>query len=109
LAYTVVQALQAAGKNLTRAGLLAAVAKSGKTFVTPGFVPLSYSSTVHYGFQGAEVIKLSSTAPPAVTPSGTWIGATPVGPVEVTNVGSGPVTKYTGPTSTPPKSLVSTS
>lgn len=109
LAYTVVQALQAAGKNLTRAGLLAAVAESGKTFVTPGFVPLSYSSTVHYGFQGAEVIKLSSTAPPAVTPSGTWIGATPVGPVEVTNVGSGPVTKYTGPTSTPPKSLVSTS
>jgi ABC-type branched-subunit amino acid transport system substrate-binding protein len=109
LAYTVVQALQAAGKDLTRAGLLAAIAKSGKNFVTPGFVPLSYSSTVHYGIQGAEVIKLSSTAPPAVTPSGTWIGATPVGPVEVTNVGSGPVTKYTGPTSTPPKSLVSTS
>lgn len=109
LAYTFVQALQAAGKNLTRAGLLAAIAKSGKSFVTPGFVPLSYSSTVHYGIQGAEVIKLSSTAPPAVTPSGSWIGATPVGPVEVTNVGSGPVTKYTGPTSTPPKSLVSTS
>ncbi len=37
LAYTFVQALQAAGKNLTRAGLLAAIAKSGKTFVTPGF------------------------------------------------------------------------
>ncbi len=44
LAYTFVQALQAAGKNLTRAGLLAAIASSGKNFVTPGFVPLSYSS-----------------------------------------------------------------
>ncbi len=105
LAYTFVQALQAAGKNLTRAGLLAAIAKSGKSFVTPGFVPLSYSSSVHYGFQGAEVIKLSSTAPPAVTPSGSWIGGTAVSPVEVTNVGSGPVKKYTGKISAPPKSL----
>jgi hypothetical protein len=35
LAYTFVQALQAAGKNLTRAGLLAAIAKSGNTFITP--------------------------------------------------------------------------
>jgi len=109
LAYTVVQALQAAGKNLTRAGLLAAIAKSGKAFVTPGFVPLSYSSTVRYGFQGAEVIKLSATAPPAVTPTGSWIGSTAVTPVEVTDVGSAPVTKYTGTTSTPPKNLVSTS
>jgi len=108
LAYTFVQALQAAGKNLTRAGLLAAIAKSGKSFVTPGLVPLSYSSSVHYGFQGAEVIKLSSTAPPAVTPSGSWIGGTAVSPVEVTNVGSGPVKKYTGKISAPPKSLSKT-
>src|ERR1700683_2950709 len=53
LAYTFVQALQAAGKNLTRADLLSAIAKDGKKFVTPGFVPLSYSSGVHFGFQGA--------------------------------------------------------
>jgi ABC-type branched-subunit amino acid transport system substrate-binding protein len=109
LGYTFIQALQAAGKNLTRAGLLSAIAKSGSKFVTPGFVPLSYSSSSHFGFQGAEVVKLSSTAPPAVTPSGSWIGGTPVTPVEVTNVGSGPVKKYTGKTSTPPKKLVSTS
>src|SRR5580704_6952578 len=36
LAYTFVQALEATGKNLTRAGLVAAIAKNGKTFVTPG-------------------------------------------------------------------------
>jgi branched-chain amino acid transport system substrate-binding protein len=105
LAYTFVQALQAAGKNLTRAGLLAAIEKEGKTFVTPGYVPLSYSSSVHFGFEGAQIVKLSTTAPPAVTPTGSWIGGTSIGPVEVTNVGSGPVTKYTGKISTPPKKL----
>jgi hypothetical protein len=109
LGYTFIQALQAAGKNLTRASLLAAIAKSGSKFVTPGFVPLSYSSSSHFGYQGAEVVKLSSTAPPAITPSGSWIGVTPVTPVEVTNIGSGPVKKYNGKTSTPPKTLVSTS
>jgi ABC-type branched-subunit amino acid transport system substrate-binding protein len=109
LAYTFVQALQAAGKNLTRAGLVAAIAQSGKNFITPGFVPLSYSSSVHFGFEGEQIYQLSSAAPPAITPSGSWIGATPVGPVEVTSPGTGPVKKYTGKTSTPPKSLVSTS
>jgi ABC-type branched-subunit amino acid transport system substrate-binding protein len=109
LGYTFVQALQAAGKNLTRAGLISAIEKSGKNFVTPGFVPLSYSSSSHYGFQGAEVIKLSTTAPPAVTPTGSWIGGTAVTPVEVTNVGKGAIKKYTGKTSTPPSKLVSTS
>jgi ABC-type branched-subunit amino acid transport system substrate-binding protein len=109
LAYTFVQALQAAGKNLTRAGLISAIEKSGKSFVTPGFVPLSYSSTVHYGFQGAEVVKLTTTAPPSVTPTGSWIGGVNLTRVEVTNVGSGPVTTYNGDIAPPPSSLVSTS
>ncbi|HEX3795009.1 MAG TPA: ABC transporter substrate-binding protein [Acidimicrobiales bacterium] len=109
LADTFVQALQAAGKNLTRAGLVAAIAKSGKSFVTPGYVPPSYSSSVHFGFEGEQIVKLSNTAPPAVTPSGTWIGGTPIGPIEVTSPGAGPVKKYTGKISTPPKKLVSTS
>ncbi|HUC04475.1 MAG TPA: ABC transporter substrate-binding protein [Acidimicrobiales bacterium] len=105
LAYTFVQALQKAGKNLTRAGLISAIAKYGKSFVTPGFVPLSYSSSVHFGFEGEQVYKLTSTAPPAVTPTGSWIGSTPVSPVYVTSPGKGPVKKYTGKTSTPPASL----
>ncbi len=108
LAYTFVQALQKAGKNLTRDSLMAAINANGKNFVTPGFVPLSYSSSVHFGFEGEEVIKLESTAPPAVTPTGSWIGGVPVSPVEVTSPGKGPIKKYTGPTSTPPKSLSST-
>jgi ABC-type branched-subunit amino acid transport system substrate-binding protein len=108
LAYTFVQALQKAGKNLTRQSLMNAINDHGKSFVTPGFVPLSYSSSVHYGFEGEQVVKLQSSAPPAVTPSGTWIGSTPVSPVETTSPGSGPIHKYTGSTSTPPKSLSST-
>jgi ABC-type branched-subunit amino acid transport system substrate-binding protein len=108
LALTFVQALQAAGKNLTRAGLISAIEQSGRDFVTPGFVPLSYSTSVHYGFQGAEVVKLSATAPPAVTPTGRWIGTVPVSRVQVTNVGSAPVKTYTGKISRPPSSLVAT-
>jgi ABC-type branched-subunit amino acid transport system substrate-binding protein len=109
LAYTFVQALQAAGKNLTRAGLVSAIEKSGKSFVTPGLVPLSYSSSSHFGFEGAQVIKLSTTAPPAVTPNGSFLGGTAVSPVEVTSAGSGPIKTYTGTPSTPPKKLVATS
>jgi hypothetical protein len=108
LALTVVQALQAAGKNLTRSGLISAIEQSGKNFVTPGFVPLSYSGSDHDGLQGAEVTELSPSAAPAVTPSGSWIGVVPLTPVEVTNVGSAPVTTYTGKVSTPPSTLVST-
>jgi ABC-type branched-subunit amino acid transport system substrate-binding protein len=107
LAYTFVQALEKAGSNLTRQSLMNAINEHGKSFVTPGFVPLKYSSSVHYGFEGEEVVKLESSAPPAVTPTGNWIGSTPVSPVYTTSPGSGPVTKYTGPTSTPPKSLSS--
>ncbi|HTW09135.1 MAG TPA: hypothetical protein VME46_16635, partial [Acidimicrobiales bacterium] len=77
--------------------------------VTPGFVPLSYSSSVHYGFQGAEVVELSTKVAPAVTPTGRWIGTMALTPVEVTNVGTAPVTKYTGAIKPPPSSLVSTS
>ncbi len=43
LAYTFVQALQKAGKNLTRQSLLNAINTNGKTFISPGFVPFSYS------------------------------------------------------------------
>ncbi|HLX78620.1 MAG TPA: hypothetical protein VKR27_07010, partial [Acidimicrobiales bacterium] len=108
LAYTFVEALQAAGKNLTRAGLLSALEKYGKNFVTPGFVPLSYSKNVHFGFEGAEVVQLTTTAPKAVTPTGRWIGTKPLTKVETTGAGSGPVVTYTGKTSVPPASLVKT-
>jgi ABC-type branched-subunit amino acid transport system substrate-binding protein len=105
LAYTFVQALEKAGKNPTRQSLMNAINSDGKSFVTPGFVPLSYSSSTHFGFEGDEIIKLESSAPPAVTPTGSWIGGVAVSPVYTTSPGAGPIHKYTGPTSTPPKNL----
>jgi ABC-type branched-subunit amino acid transport system substrate-binding protein len=105
LAYTFVQALEKAGKNLTRQSLMNAINSDGHSFNTPGFVPLSYSSSTHFGFEGDEIIKLESSAPPAVTPTGSWIGGVAVSPVYTTSPGAGPIHKYTGPTSKPPTNL----
>jgi ABC-type branched-subunit amino acid transport system substrate-binding protein len=107
LADTFVQALQKAGTNPTRQSLMNVINHDGKSFVTPGFVPLNYSTNSHYGYEGEEVVKLESSAPPAVTPTGNWIGGVPVSPVYITNPGPGPIAKYVGPTSKPPKSLES--
>ena len=47
-----VQALRAAGKNLTRAGLIKAIENKGSTFASAALVPLNYSSTSHIGYNG---------------------------------------------------------
>jgi len=51
-AYVAVQALAAAGKNLTRKGLIAAIEKSGAKFASAGLVPLNFSTTSHVGYSG---------------------------------------------------------
>ena len=38
--------------------------------MTPGFVPLAYSSSVHFGFVGEEVVKLSELGPARGHPDG---------------------------------------
>ncbi|MBU2662830.1 ABC transporter substrate-binding protein [Actinoplanes bogorensis] len=53
VAYLFVQALQAAGKDLTRDGITAAVAKGG--FTGPGLVPVRYSATDHSGYAGEQL------------------------------------------------------
>lgn len=47
-----VQALRAAGKNLTRTGLIKAVQNKGAKFASAGLVPLNYSATSHIGYNG---------------------------------------------------------
>ena len=47
-----VQALRAAGKNLTRAGLIKAIETKGSTFASAGLAPLNYSTTSHVGYNG---------------------------------------------------------
>jgi ABC-type branched-subunit amino acid transport system substrate-binding protein len=96
LAYTFVQALQAAGRNLTRTSLIKAIDTKSSTFKTPGFVPLNYSKSVHYGFEGDEVAEFDPSAGTFTTPVGTWPDAKAVSPVYVTTVGSGPVKVYHG-------------
>ena len=54
-AYTLVQALKAAGKNLTRQDLVNAVNSDGAKWTGPGLVPFRYSTTQHGGYGGAEM------------------------------------------------------
>ena len=47
-----VQALRAAGKNLTRAGVMQAIESKGASFASAGLVPLNYSATSRVGYNG---------------------------------------------------------
>jgi len=47
-----VQALRAAGKNPTRAGLIKAIEDKGSTFASAGLAPLNYSATSRVGYNG---------------------------------------------------------
>jgi ABC-type branched-subunit amino acid transport system substrate-binding protein len=54
-AYTLAQALQLAGKKLTRQDLVGAVNTTGSKLTGPGLVPFRYSTSVHGGYGGAEM------------------------------------------------------
>jgi ABC-type branched-subunit amino acid transport system substrate-binding protein len=90
-AYTLVQALKAAGKNLTREGLVNAVDNAGKSWKGPGLVPFRYNKTDHGGFGGAEVGQVRSgkivlfgkpltTTPSAGSPITPFTGGQPAPP-----------------------------
>ena len=51
-AFIAVQALQSAGKNLTRKSLMAAIDNNGSKFANAGLVPLNYSKTSNVGYNG---------------------------------------------------------
>ena len=55
-----VQALRAAGKNLTRAGLISAIEAKGSKFASAGLVPLGYSATSRVGYNGYWVSQLNA-------------------------------------------------
>jgi hypothetical protein len=54
-----VQALRAAGKDLTRAGIMSAIEAKGSTFASAGLVPLGYSATSRIGYNGYWVSQLN--------------------------------------------------
>ena len=76
-----VSALKAAGQDLNRENLIAAVAKGG--FQGPGLAPLRYSATDHSGYGGAQLTKVTGTKQAYF------------GPAYRTDDGDGPVEQYT--------------
>jgi ABC-type branched-subunit amino acid transport system substrate-binding protein len=48
----VLQSLRAAGKNLTRTGLIKAIESKGADFASAGLVPLNYSASSRVGYNG---------------------------------------------------------
>ena len=57
-AYTMVQALHAAGPNLTREALIRAINNEGSSWRGPGLVPLRYTTENHAGFMGAQLARI---------------------------------------------------
>ena len=90
-AYTLVQALQAAGKNLTRQGLVDAINQHGSSWMGPGLVPFRFSTSDHGGYGGAEIGMVKNGN---IVLSG--------GPLVTTPESGSAITKYSGTQPAPP-------
>jgi branched-chain amino acid transport system substrate-binding protein len=89
-AYTFVQALQAAGPNPTRDGIVAAVEQAGATFQGPWLAPFRFSADRHAGLAGVEVTRITGGTTESLTP------------VQITDNGDAPITEYTEERAVPP-------
>ncbi|MFE5506201.1 ABC transporter substrate-binding protein [Amycolatopsis japonica] len=78
-AYTFVQALQAAGKDLTRERIVEVLQQSGKAFEGPGLAPFRYTGENHLGISGMSVVELKGGVGKDLTP------------VLVTDLGDAPI------------------
>ena len=67
-AYTMVQALQAAGQNPTRDDLVAALEEAGSSFEGPGFAPFRYAEDKHAGYGGMLVGRITGDTTEDLTP-----------------------------------------
>ncbi|MEV4198418.1 ABC transporter substrate-binding protein [Micromonospora globbae] len=92
--YLFVQALLAAGKDLTRESIVEAVEKGG--FQGPGLAPLRFSATDHSGYGGERLTRVSGGV------------QSYFGPAYETDEGDGPVNEYTAPAVAPPANGVPT-
>lgn len=95
MAYTFVQALLAAGKDLTREKLVAAVEKGG--FKGPGLTPFRYTESNHSGYSGVRLTKIQNGVQSFF------------GPTYTTDDGDGEVKEYTEAPTTPPAGAIPTS
>ncbi len=78
-AYTFVQALQAAGPDPTRDGIVEALEQVGADFEGPGVAPFRYSEDSHLGISGMRVVELQGGTGEELTP------------VLVTDIGDAPI------------------
>jgi branched-chain amino acid transport system substrate-binding protein len=92
-AYTLVQALEAAGKNLTRQGLVNAVDNDGAKWSGPGLVPFRYGGSEHGGYSGVEMGQVRNGK---IVLFG--------GPLTTEPTASGAITPYTAQQPAPPAS-----
>ncbi|MBB5872640.1 ABC-type branched-subunit amino acid transport system substrate-binding protein [Allocatelliglobosispora scoriae] len=92
--YLFVQALLAAGKDLTREGIIAAVEKGG--FKGPGLAPFLFAKGDHSGYGGMRMMKVTAGV------------QSYFGPTFKTDEAEAPVTEYADPAVTPPTSGVPT-
>ena len=83
----VAQALKAAGPNLTRKRLIAAVENSGASFASAGLAPLAFSRTSRVGYTGYWIGKYNAT--------GSIIPVEAKNVIYTTDSGNGPVVKGT--------------
>ena len=78
-AYTFVQALVAAGDDLSREGVVSALEEEGSTFAGPGVAPFRYSEDSHLGISGMSVVEIRDGVGEELTP--VWV--TDIGDAEV--------------------------
>jgi ABC-type branched-subunit amino acid transport system substrate-binding protein len=105
-AYTLVQALKAAGKNLTRQGLVNAINTNGASWKGPGLTPFRYSTSVHGGYSGAEMAKLVGGK--IVLGSAAGFSGMFAGPLTTDPTASSPLTPYSGTQAAPPTNGIPT-
>ncbi len=84
-AYTFVQSLVAAGPDLTREGLIAAVEEQGGDFAGPNLAPYRYSADSHLGVSGMRVSEITGTSSEPLTD----VLVTDIGDAEITTDDSG--------------------
>lgn len=83
-AYTTVQALQAAGQNPTRDGLVEAIETAGGDWEGPVLAPFRYSADSHMGTAGMSISRITGTTTEEVAP------------VQLTDIGDAEIEAYDG-------------
>jgi ABC-type branched-subunit amino acid transport system substrate-binding protein len=92
--YTFVQALQAAGPDLTRDGIIAAIEKGG--FTGPGLTPFRFAKGDHSGYSGLRMARTTGGV------------QNYFGPTYVTDEAEGPVQEHTAAPAAPPPNGIPT-